>query len=156
MRCDIRVRDAWLAALLLLFVVSALAQVPAAPQGPARDLPTPVLTAFQKSYPGATINNVSTERDGNSLAFRVDATDRGLRRVILYSITGSVIESSEQVSEKDLPKPVLDAMHSQKKAQFVKGMKLTRSVNTYYELTLRGTRKTTMTVKPDGTVLEFK
>jgi hypothetical protein len=142
--------------LALLIAVSVSAQVPNAPQGPARDLPTPVLAAFQKSYPMATIHGVSTERDGNSLAFRVDATDKGLRRVLLYSLTGSVIESSEQVNEKDLPKPVLDAMHSQKKVAFVKGMKVTRSITTYYELTLRGTRKTTMVVKPDGTVVDSK
>jgi hypothetical protein len=152
-----QLRAVGLTALALLFTVTATAQVPNALQGPARDLPTPVLTAFQKSYPAAVINDVATERDTISgLAFRVDATDRGLRRVILYSVTGSVIESSEQVTEKDLPKPVLDAIHSQKKAQFVKGMKVTRSVNTYYELTLRGTRKTTMTVRPDGSVVDSK
>jgi hypothetical protein len=145
-----------LAVFALLVAASASAQVPNAPQGPARDLPSPVLAAFQKSYPGATINDVTSERDGNSLAFRVDATDKGLRRVVLYSITGSVIESSEQVSEKDLPKPVLDAMHSHKKATFVKGMKVTRSVTTYYELTLRGTRKTTLVVRPDGSVVDSK
>jgi hypothetical protein len=141
---------------LLLLAVNASAQVPNAPQGPARDVPSPVLAAFQKSYPTATINDVKTERDGNSLAFRLDSTDRGLRRVILYSLTGSVIESSEQVAEKDLPKPVLEAVHAHKKAAFVKGMKVTRSVTTYFELTLRGTRKTTMVVRPDGSVVEFK
>lgn len=60
------------------------------------------------------------------------------------------------MTEKDLPKPVLDAVHSHKKAVFVKGMKVTRSVTTYYELTLRGTRKTTMVVRPDGSVVDFK
>jgi hypothetical protein len=77
-------------------------------------------------------------------------------RVLLYSLHGSVIESSEQVNEKDLPKPVLDAIRSQKKAVFVKGMKVSRSVTTYYELTLRGTRKTTMVVRPDGSVVSSR
>jgi hypothetical protein len=143
-------------ALVLVVACRVSAQVPNAPQGPARELPSSVLTAFQASYPGATISAVNTERDGNSLAFRVDAQDRGLRRVLLYSLHGSVIESSEQVNEKDLPKPVLDAIRSQKKAVFVKGMKVTRSVTTYYELTLRGTRKTTMVVRPDGSLVTAK
>jgi hypothetical protein len=144
------------AVLVLLVAASASAQIPAAPHGPARDLPSPVLAAFQKSYPNATINSVNTERDGSSMAFRIDATDKGLRRVLLYSLAGSVIESSEQVSEKELPKPVLDAIRSHKKAVFVKGMKITRSLTTHYELTLRGTRKTTMVVRPDGSVVSFK
>jgi hypothetical protein len=149
-------RSASFAAFALFLAAVALAQVPAAPQGPARDLPSPVLAAFQKSYPNATINSVDTERDGGNMAFRVDATDKGLRRVLLYSLAGSVIEASEQVSEKDLPKPVVDAMRSHRKAVFLKGMKITRSVTTYYELTLRGTRKTTMVVRPDGSVVSFK
>ncbi len=140
----------------LLLASAASAQVPNAPVGPARELPSGILAEFQKSYPGATISGVSTERDGNTLAFRVDSQDKGRRRVLLYSLTGSVIESSEQVDEKDLPKPVADAVHSHKKAVYVKGMKTTRSVTTYYELTLRGTRKTTMIVKPDGAVVSFK
>ena len=142
---------------LVLFVGSpASAQVPNAPTGPARDLPTPVLTAFEKAYPTATISEVSTERNGSALAFRVDSVDKGRRRVIVYTATGSVLETSEQVEEKDLPKPVLDAVHSHPKAVYVKGMKITKSITTYYQLTLRGTRKTTMTVRPDGSLVDFK
>jgi hypothetical protein len=149
-------RSAVFAVFVLLLAAVASAQVPSAPQGPARDLPSPVLAAFQKAYPNATINRANTEREGGNLAFRIDATDKGLRRVLVYSLEGSVIEASEQVSEKDLPKPVLDAMHTHRKAVFVKGMKITRSVTTYYELTLRGTRKTTMVLRPDGSVVSFK
>lgn len=149
-------RSVALIVVVLLLAAAASAQVPNAPQGPARDLPSPVLAAFQKSYPSATINRVNTERDGSGMAFRIDATDKGQRRVLLYSLAGSVIEASEQVIEKDLPKPVLDAMRAHRKAVFVKGMKITRSLTTYYELTLRGTRKTTMVVRPDGSVASFK
>lgn len=145
------------AVLLLLMAANAGAQVPPpAPTGPERGLPSAVIAAFQKDYPAAKISGVETEREGTGLVFRVDSIDRGKRRLLVYTVTGSVLESSEQVEEKDLPKPVVDAIHSHKKAQFVRGMKITRSVNTHYELTLKGSRKTTMIVTPDGTVIDFK
>jgi hypothetical protein len=140
----------------LAFASLAAAQVPGAPTGPGRGLPSPVLSAFERAYPMGTITAASTERQEGQLAFRVEALDRGLRRVIVYNVNGSVLESTEQVDEKDLPKAVVDAAHSHPKAVYVKGVKITNGINVRYELTLRGTRKTTMIVKPDGTVVSFK
>ena len=71
-------------------------------------------------------------------------------------MTGKVIEVAEQVQEAELPKPVADAMHSHPRAIYVSGLKVTRGSNVEYRLTLRGTRKTAMVAKPDGTVLSFK
>lgn len=138
------------------FAFLALAQVPGAPTGPARDLPSTVLAAFQKAYPAATITAASTERQEGQLAFRVEANDLGRRRVIVYNVNGSVLESTEPVDEKDLPKAVVAAVHSHPKAVYVKGVKVTSGINVRYELTLRGTRKTTMVVRPDGSVVSFK
>ena len=110
----------------LAFASLAAAQVPGAPTGPGRGLPSPVLGAFEKAYPMATITAASTERQEGQLAFRVEALDRGLRRVIVYNVNGSVLESTEQVDEKDLPKAVVDAAHSHPKAVYVKGVKITQ------------------------------
>jgi hypothetical protein len=60
------------------------------------------------------------------------------------------------VLEKDLPKPVAAAMHSHPRAIFVSASKVTRGGTVEYQLTLKGTRKTAMVVKPDGTVVSFK
>jgi hypothetical protein len=76
--------------------------------------------------------------------------------VVVYDLSGSVLESAAQVDEKDLPPAVVAAVRQQKGAAFVKGMKITRGINTHYELTLRGTRRATMLVKPDGSVIAFK
>lgn len=143
-------------ALSLVLAPLALAQVPGAPTGAARDLPSPVLSAFQKAFPAATITGSSQERLDGKIAFRVDAQDQGRRRTIVYDLNGSVLEAAEQVDEKDLPQKVAAALHAHPKAVYVKGMKITNGVNVRYELVLRGTRKTTMIVKPDGTVVSFK
>jgi hypothetical protein len=66
-------------------------------------------------------------------------------------------ERLDDVKEKDLPKAVADAMHSHRRALFVSAVKVTRDGSVAeYRLTLKGSRKTAMVVKPDGTVLSFK
>ena len=70
--------------------------------------------------------------------------------------TARSIEVAEQVEEKELPPPVAAAMHSHPRAIYVSGLKVTRGGSVEYRLTVRGTRKTAMVAKPDGTVISFK
>jgi hypothetical protein len=66
-------------------------------------------------------------------------------------------ERLDPVLEKDLPKPVADAMHSHRRAVFVSAVKVTRDGKVVeYRLTVKGSRKTAMIAKPDGTVVSFK
>jgi hypothetical protein len=79
--------------------------------------------------------------------------------IIALSATGILAQAKERketVLEKDLPKPVAEAMHSHRRAVFVSGEKVTNGTNVEYRLTLSGSRKTAMVVKPDGTVVSFK
>lgn len=119
-------------------------------------VPSAVKKAFAQSYPGATISATAQTRDNNQPAFRIDSTDQGRRRVLLYDAHGKVIEIAEYVQEKDLPKPVADALRSHRRAILVSAMKVTRGGNVEYRLTARGSRKTSMIAKPDGTVLSWK
>ena len=140
-------------ASLLILAATLAAQVPASSSSP---LPPAVKTAFEKAYPGATVSSTTPERDGNQTRYRVDAIHQGKRRSILYDATGAVVETAEQVEEKDLPAPVAAAMHSHPRAIYASGMKVTRGSSVEYRLTLRGTRKTAMVARPDGTVVSFK
>ena len=126
------------------------------PGNRAASVPPAVTKAFQQAYPGATISAATQERENDRPVFRVDSTDRGRRRVVLYDANGKTIEVGEQVEEKDLPRPVFDAMHSHPRAIYVSGLKVTRGGRVEYRLTVRGTRKTAMVARPDGTVLSFK
>jgi hypothetical protein len=119
-------------------------------------MPPAVKSAFEKTYPGATISATTQERDNTRTLFRVDGVHQGRRRVLLYDANGAVIEVAEQVEEKELPAPVAAAMHSHPRAIYVSGMKVTRGGSVEYRLTVRGTRKTAMVAKPDGTVVSFK
>ena len=119
-------------------------------------VPPAVKKAFDQSYPGATISATAHARDSDQPAFRIDSMDTGRRRVLVYTADGKVIEIAEDVPEKELPKPVADALRSHRRAIFVTGMKVTRGGIVEYRLTARGSRKTSMIVKPDGTVLSWK
>jgi hypothetical protein len=87
---------------------------------------------------------------------RVETIEKGRKTVVIYDATGAVIETSEQVAEKDLPKPVLDAVHSHRRAIFVSALRVTRKSGVEYQITVRGSRKTAMVAKADGTVLSFR
>lgn len=126
------------------------------PAGTTAQLPPAVLRAFQQTYPGAAISAAAPARDGDRAVFRIESVDKGRRRVVLYDAGGTAIEIAEYVEEKELPRPVADAMHSHPRAIFVSGMKVTRGAAVEYRLTVRGTRKTAMIAKPDGTVVSFK
>ena len=43
-----------------------------------------------------------------------------------------------------------------RRAIYVTGMKVTRGANVEYRLTVRGSRRTAMVAKPDGTVISFE
>ena len=127
-----------------------------APASPAASLPPAVLKAFQQAYPGASISGTSQERDAGRTVFRVNSADKGRRRVVIYDPSGTVIEIRDQVEERDLPKPVADAMHKHPRAIYGSGMRVTRGKMVHYELAVRGTRRKLMIAKPDGTVVSFE
>ena len=103
---------------------------------------------------GLTFANVAAQPPANTK--RVETTEKGRKKVVVYDATGAVLETSEQVGEKDLPKPVLDAIHSHRRAIFVNAMKVTRKGGVEYQITVSGSRKTAMVAKADGTVVSFK
>ena len=144
----------WLAAVCVV-----MAAVPARSQAPASkapQLPAAVTKAFQQAYPTATISSTKQEGDKDRTLFRVESTDKGRRRSVLYDSNGKVIEVGDQVDEKELPRPVFDAIHAHRRAIFVSAMKVTRGSNVEYRITVRGSRRTAMVAKPDGTVVSFE
>jgi len=107
------------------------------------------------AFVGFTFASVIAQTPSTS-AKRVETVEKGRKKVVLYDANGAVVEVSEQVEEKDLPKPVFDAIHSHPRAIFVSAMKLTREGGVEYRIAVRGSRKTAMVAKADGTVLSFK
>jgi hypothetical protein len=144
------------ATLVAALVMAAGAMVSAQTPPASAAVPPVVLKAFQQAYPGATISAASQERTAERTIFRVESVDKGKRRTVLFQASGAVVEVAEQVTEQELPAPVLAAMRSHPRAIYGSGLKVSRGGSVEYHLTLRGTRKTAMIAKPDGTVVSFK
>ena len=136
--------------LVVVLTATSFAQAPATP------LPAPVKSALEKTYPGATVSAVTQERQDNRPVFRVETMQGGKRRIVLYDANGGTIEVAEPVEEKELPTPVAAAIRSHRRAIYVSGLKVTRGSSVEYRLTVRGSRRTAMVAKPDGTVVSFK
>ena len=151
---NVRRSVACLAAAWVVVAVTA-AQAPA-PADRAPSVPPAVTKAFQQAYPTATISSTKQEREKDRAVFRVESTDKGRRRSVLYDTNGKAIEVGEQVEEKELPRPVFDAIHAHRRAIFVSALKVTRGTNVEYRITVRGSRRTAMVAKPDGTVVSFE
>ena len=157
----------WATACLVLSV-PACSQAPAnndstsresaseAPASQATASPTAVTTAFQQAYPTATISSTKQEREKDRTLFRVEGADTGRLRSVLYEANGKVVEVGDQVEEAELPKPVFDAIHAHRRAIFVSALKVTRGADVEYRITVRGSRRTAMVAKADGTVVSFE
>jgi len=140
-----------------MLAAAAWGQVPTAPVGVARDLPSSVTTAIQSAYPSASVTEASQERVDGRIAFRVSCLDMGRRRVLVYDALGSLIESAEQVDEKDVPAPVMATVRASKRAKFAWALKVTRGALVQrYEVYVRGTRKNQMVINPDGTLVSYR
>lgn len=140
-------------ATVAVWTALALAQAPAST---GSTLPPEVKKAFDRAYPRATISATAPQREGTRTLFRIDSIDGGRRRVVLYDAKGAVVEVADQVDERDLPGPVLAAIRSHRRAIYVSGMKVTRGRNVEYRITVKGSRRTAMVAKPDGTVISFE
>jgi hypothetical protein len=137
---------------LAVWATLALAQAPAN----TGSIPPEVKKAFVQAYPRATISATVPQREGTRSLFRIDSVDGGRRRVVLYDAKGALVEVADQVDERELPKPVLAAVRSHRRAIYVSGMKVTRGRNVEYRITVKGSRRTAMVAKPDGTVVSFE
>ena len=156
MRTMIQLSSARLVAVAGVAIMVSTVLLAQNTSNPAATLPASVAKAFQQAYPNATISTVVNQNDNNRAAYRIESVDKGRKRAVLYEANGALIEVADQVEEKELPVPVAAAMHSHRRAIYVSGLKVSRGGNVEYRLTLRGSRKTAMVVKPDGTVLSFK
>lgn len=132
--------------------------VPAAQAAdPAAALPDPVLAAFRKSYPNATIKNASKETEDGKTVWEVESTENGLGRDLVYNPDGTVVEVEEEIAASAAPAAVSAAL----KAKYPKGIvtkveKRTAGKSVTYEFTLTGASVTSAEFTSDGKLVPAK
>ena len=153
-----RIRRVFMAAsLLLLAGLLILPRVGAQEKKIDRkDVPPPVLTAFEKAYPHAKIRGTSTEVEKGKTYFEIESMDGTQARDILYLADGTVAEIEEAVAVGALPGAVKTAIDREfPKAKIAKAEKTTRGTEVSYEVHVSlGSKKGSAVVDASGKVLE--
>ena len=152
-------------AALLVIVPLAVAQTakpaPAAKPAPtaqaadpAAKLPAPVLAAFKKSYPNATIKNTSKETEDGKTTWEVESVENHLGRDLVYNPDGTVVEVEEELAIASVPAVVADAVKAKyPKAAVTKAEKKTAGKTVTYEFALKGAAVTAVEMTPDGKIV---
>lgn len=153
-----------LSLLVVIPVVSAQTAKPAAKPAPAAQaadpaasLPAPILAAFRKSYPNATIKNAAKETEDGKTVWEVESIDGSLARDLMYNPDGTAIDIEEEVAMASVPPVVADALKAKyPKATVTKAEKKTAGKAVTYEFTLKGAKEASVELTPDGKIVPAK
>jgi hypothetical protein len=120
------------------------------------DLPAAVMTAFQKSYPKATIKGLSKEMEDSTQMYEVESLDGKTVRSILYKGDGSVYEIEEGIQVSSLPSVVKNSiMTAQPNCKIKRAEKITHGDVTQYEVkVVSGKEKSELVLDPTGKIVK--
>lgn len=143
----------------LIVLASAVAALPLNAQEKKiskKDVPPPVLDAFEKAYPHAKIRGTSNEVENGKTYFEIESMDGNQARDILYLADGTVTEIEEVVAVGALPGAVKTAIDREfPKAKIAKAEKTAKRTEISYEVQVSlGSKKGSLVVDPSGKVLE--
>ena len=118
---------------------------------PAAALPAPILAAFKKSYPNATIKNASKETEDGKTVWEVESIDNNLTRDIVYNPDGTIVDMEEQFAIASLPAAVTAAVKAKyPKATITLAEKTTAGTKSWFELTLKDAPVASIELTADG------
>jgi len=124
----------------------------AAPKAAAKvALPAPVEAAFKKSYPNATIKNVSKETENGKVEYEIESLDGTQPRDLVYRADGTLVSYEELIPESAVPAAVLTAIKTKyPKATISRSEKLFQDGKMNYEFALKGAAVKEATLTPEG------
>jgi hypothetical protein len=75
-----------------------------------KDVPAPVLAAFQKAYPKAKMIGFSKEVEGGQTRYEVESVEGKVHRDVTYAADGKVVSVEESLEAADIPPAVKAAI----------------------------------------------
>jgi uncharacterized membrane protein YkoI len=121
-----------------------------------KDLPPPVLSAFEKAYPKAEIKGLGMETENGKTYYEIESLEGKTKRDILYLPDGTVAEVEEAVPYADLPAPVKAAVGKEyPNGKITKCEKTTRGSEVTFEMVVQeGKSSHEVVIDPAGKVLK--
>ncbi len=102
-----------------------------------KDVPAPVLAAFEKAYPKATIKGFSKEKEKGQTVYEVESVEGKTHRDVSYAADGKLLITEESVEMKDVPAAVQQALNRKyPKAKVDLAEKVTEGTSVGYEFHL--------------------
>jgi hypothetical protein len=102
-----------------------------------KDVPPPVLAAFAKAYPKATVKGYAKEMEKGKTAYEVESMEGKTHRDVLFATDGQLLIVEESMDMKDVPAAVQQALEKKyPKAKVDLAEKVTEGNNVGYEFKL--------------------
>jgi hypothetical protein len=148
-----RSRHMLTASALLVFLAGSTAPFAQEQKIRCEKLPTAVRTAFEKTYPKATINGCATEVEQGKTAYEITSKENRIGRDVLFYDDGTLIVVEETIALGEVPDPVQKAMYSRySRDQITLAEKVTRDGAVLYEFHVKRKGKLDQVVfDPGGT-----
>ncbi len=123
-----------------------------------KEVPPAVLSAFQKSYPKATIKGIAEERKDGKIYYEIESLDGKTSRDLLYQADGSVAEIEEGMAFADLPEAIKTTVNSKyPKAKITEVEKVLKGTDVSYGVALKSAKgKVELSLDASGKVLQEK
>jgi cyanate lyase len=140
----------------LIFGVSTNASAEGKKKFTKKDLPSAVVSAFEKAYPKATIEGVSKEKENNTTYYEIESIDGTTKRDLLYAADGTIAEIEESIEAKDVPEAVAKTLKSDYgKYTIEKSEKVMHGSDTKYEFVVKkGKNRSEIVLHGSGKVVK--
>ena len=108
-----------------------------------KDVPAPVLAAFQKAYPKANIIGFSKEVDERKTVYEVESTEGKTHRDVTYTGDGKMVSLEESMDINEMPAAVKQAVDKKfPGGKITKSEKVTKGAVVAYEFEIEYKGKT--------------
>jgi hypothetical protein len=102
-----------------------------------KDVPAPVIAAFAKAYPKATVKGYAKEMEKGQTMYEVESEEGKTHRDVSYAPDGKLLVLEESMDMKDVPAAVQQALEKKyPKAKVDLAEKVTEGSNVGYEFKL--------------------
>lgn len=119
-------------------------------------VPEAVIKAFEQAYPFAKVTEYKREDRSGVIYYEIECRVGKLKLEMVYTGDGDLYEIEQLIGLKAVPKAVIkSAKKAHPKAKIRKAERLTRGVQTLYEIYIReGKQKLEIVLDPTGKILE--
>jgi hypothetical protein len=107
-----------------------------------KNVPTVVISAFEKSYPSAKVKGYSKEMEGDKVSYEIECMVGAVHHDVSYYADGSLVVDEASIKIAELPEAVMKAIQATyPKCRIQSSEKLTSGSGVGYEVIVKSGKK---------------